>query len=125
MLDYPLLIDKIAEVAHEINRAYCQAIGDDSQLPWDNAPVWQRESARAGVDLHLMGNFGPEASHLAWMKQKREDGWQYGPVKDPEKREHPCLVPFHELPREQQAKDYLFRAVVHSMAKLFDVPRSA
>lgn len=28
----------IAKFAHEVNRAYCQAIGDNSQLPWKKGP---------------------------------------------------------------------------------------
>lgn len=108
-------LDKIARVCHEANRAYCQALGDNSQLPWDEAPEWQKVSARMGVDLHLMGEFGPEASHIGWMQQKLQDGWKYGPAKDAEKKEHPCMVPFAELSREQQAKDYIFRAIVHAM----------
>lgn len=112
-MSHPL--DYIARVCHEANRAYCQALGDDSQPAWEDAPDWQRESARMGVDLHLMGEFGPEASHISWMNQKLNDGWKYGPMKDADKKEHPCLVPFAELPREQQAKDFIFRAVVHAM----------
>lgn len=111
----PNPLDRIARVCHEVNRAYCQALGDDSQPTWENAPQWQRESARMGVDLHLSGDFGPEASHIGWMKQKLEDGWTYGPVKDPEAKQHPCMVPFADLPREQQAKDFIFRAVVHAL----------
>lgn len=109
--EHPL--DKIARLCHEVNRAYCQALGDNSQVPWEEAPEWQRESARMGVDLHLMGDFGPEASHLSWMNVKVQDGWTYGSEKDVNKKEHPCMVPFSELPREQQAKDYIFRAIVH------------
>lgn len=108
-------MDQIARVCHEVNRAYCQALGDMSQPAWEDAPAWQRESARMGVDLHLMGDFGPEASHISWMKQKVEDGWVYGPVKDAEAKTHPCIVPFDMLPREQQAKDFIFRAVVHAL----------
>lgn len=111
--------DRVAQVCHEVNRAYCQALGDTSQMQWSDAPDWQRESARMGVDLHLMGNFGPEASHISWMQQKLDEGWKYGPVKDAEKKEHPCIVPFNELPVNQQAKDYLFRQVVHSIRRLF------
>ena len=112
-------MEQVAEVAHEVNSAYCQALGDSSQLAWDDAPEWQRASARMGVDLHTMGDFGPEASHISWMKQKLDDGWKYGPVKEAEKKEHPCLVPFEQLPKEQQAKDYLFRGVVHATNKVF------
>ncbi len=107
-------IDNIASVCHEANRAYCKTIGDDSQPEWTDAPTWQRESARMGVDLHLMGDHGPEASHISWSKQKLDTGWKYGPVKDPDKKEHPCLVSFAELPLEQQMKDHLFRAIVHA-----------
>jgi hypothetical protein len=105
----------IARVAHEVNRAYCQALGDNSQSAWEAAPEWQKISARLGVVLHLSGEHGPEASHASWMAQKVADGWRHGPEKDPEAKRHPCLVPFYELPVSQQAKDYIFRAVVHAL----------
>lgn len=105
--------EQIARVCHEVNRAYCESLGDISQPSWEEAPQWQRESARMGVDLHTMGDFGPEASHISWMRQKVDDGWTYGAFKDPENKKHPCIMPFAELPREQQAKDFIFRAVVH------------
>lgn len=108
-------IDRIARVCHEVNRAYCQALGDNSQPVWEEAPAWQRESARMGVDLHLMGDFGPEASHISWMKQKETEGWRYGAVKDAVKKTHPCMVPFDRLPVMQKAKDYIFRAIVHAL----------
>ena len=108
----------IAKVCHEVNRAYCQALGDNSQLSWEDAPEWQRSSARMGVDLHTMGDFGPEASHISWMKQKLEEGWVYGDIKDPEKKTHPCIVSFENLPVDQQAKDYIFRQVVHSLVNI-------
>jgi len=110
--------EQIARIAHEVNRAYCQALGDHSQPTWEEAPAWQRDSAMAGVRLHAEpADHGPEASHEAWMAQKVADGWTYGPVKDPSKKEHPCMVPFPELPREQQAKDHIFRAVVRACAR--------
>lgn len=105
----------IARTCHEVNRAYCYALGDHSQPAWYDAPEWQRASARMGVDLHTMGNFGPESSHISWMRQKEAEGWVYGPIKDPEAKQHPCMVPFAQLPVEQQAKDFIFRAVVHAL----------
>jgi hypothetical protein len=104
-----------ARVCHEVNRAYCQAIGDDSQPSWEDAPDWQKESALLGVDLHTHNDVGPEASHESWMAQKIADGWEYGLVKDPVLKIHPCIKPFAELSKEQQIKDHLFRAVVHAM----------
>ena len=98
-----------------VNKAYCEALGDHSQVDWDDAPEWQRESARMGVDFHMTGDFGPEATHISWLKAKIEAGWKYGPIKDESKKEHPCIVPFNQLSVEQQAKDYIFRAIVHEL----------
>ncbi len=110
-------IVRIARCCHEANRAYCQALGDLSQPNWDAAPDWQRQSAIDGVAFHVMHpDAGPEASHRAWMDSKIEAGWVWGPVKDAEKKTHPCITEFALLPREQQAKDYIFRAIVHALA---------
>lgn len=109
-------VEHIARVAHEVNRAYCRSLGDNSQLPWSECPSWQKESARAGVQFHLDNpDAGPSASHDSWLSVKEADGWIYGPVKDAERKTHPCIVPFDLLPREQQAKDFLFRAVIHAL----------
>jgi hypothetical protein len=107
----------IARVCHEVNRAYCASQGDHSQPTWHEAPDWQRESAVAGVRFTLANpQAKPSDSHESWLAQKRDDGWKHGPAKDPERKEHPCLVPYDELPPEQKAKDYLFQAVVRSLA---------
>lgn len=108
--------EEIARVAHEINRAYCQALGDFSQQKWEDAPDWQKNSAINGVRFHIENpDAGPSHSHDEWLKEKTATGWKYGPVKDQEKKEHPCFVAYHMLPVEQKAKDYLFRAVVHAL----------
>ena len=108
--------EEIARVAHEVNRAYCQALGDNSQEPWDEAPDWQKESAVKGVEFHFDNpKAGPEASHMAWLKEKYLTNWTYAKEKNAENKEHPCIVPFQLLPKEQQAKDYIFRAVVHAL----------
>jgi hypothetical protein len=108
----------IARVCHEVNRAYCEAIGDESQVAWEDAPEWQRVSAVEGVKAHLADpDLTPRKSHEIWMGHKLVDGWKYGPKKDPEKKEHPCLLAYASLPLDQQVKDYLFRAVVHAMKR--------
>jgi hypothetical protein len=111
-----MLTEKIAQVAHEVNKAYCEAIGDNSQPSWENAPHWQKESAINGVNFHLSTpDAGPDASHNSWMKEKVDTGWVYGEEKNPEAKTHPCIVPFEELSLSQQVKDHLFRQVVYSL----------
>lgn len=111
----------IAHVAHMINLAYCASLGDNTQPAWEDAPEWQKQSAIAGVEMHLANpDATPEQSHESWLAQKKEQGWKYGKVKDAEKKEHPCFLPYDELPPEQKAKDYLFRGVVHALKGIPD-----
>lgn len=114
-------IDSIAQMAHEVNAAYCLALGDASQPTWEDAPQWQKQSAINGVRLHL-DNPGtlPSESHVSWLREKRQQGWVYGEVKDIEKKTHPCCVDYEDLPIEQKAKDYLFKAVVETIRKQMD-----
>lgn len=111
-----MTIEKIAQIAHEINRAYCQSIGDHSQPTWADAPDWQKQSAINGVGFHLQNpEATPAASHESWLAEKTADGWKYGTVKNPETKEHPCFVPYDELPTEQKTKDYLFKQTIDSL----------
>jgi len=106
----------IARLCHEVNKAYCESLGDHSQAPWDEAPENIKQSIIDGVRYHL-GNEDsePSDSHDNWLVYKRIDGWVYGEVKDAEKKEHPCMVAFQELPIDQQAKDYIFHAIVKTL----------
>lgn len=107
---------EIARVCHEANRAYCLSLGDTSQPSWDDAPEWQKNSAIQGVNFCLDNpDAPPSANHENWLEQKRLDGWVYGPVKDPEKKEHPCFMRYDGLPLEQRKKDSLFKAIVDGL----------
>ena len=109
--------EHIAKVAHQANKAYCESIGDMSQNDWEDAEPHQRSSALAGVEFSLSNpDATPESQHQAWYKHKEAGGWMYGPVKDSEKREHPCMLPYDMLPKDQRLKDALFQAIVKSLA---------
>ena len=109
---------EIAKLCHEVNRSYCAAIGDDSQPSWEDAPEWQKASALKGVEMHMQNELSPRESHEAWFKHKLAEGWKYGPVKDADKREHPCCVEYHMLPAEQRAKDYIFSTIVKTVREI-------
>jgi hypothetical protein len=116
-----LTIEQIARICHEANASYCCSIGDFTQTSWDEAPEWQRESAIKGVEFHLANpEANARASHDSWLKEKTDGGWVYGEVKNPDLKQHPCIVPFEQLLIEQQAKDYLFKGIVHSLAQFVE-----
>lgn len=109
---------RAAKACHEANRAYCESIGDGSQVAWEDAPNWQKVSAVSGVKFHINDPFASAAaSHENWLYQKEADGWSYGPTKDVDAKTHPCMVPFEDLPLEQQHKDAIFRKSVWSSLK--------
>jgi hypothetical protein len=109
----------IAKVCHEANKELCEVLGDRFQTWWENAPGWQKISAINGVKFNLDNPDAPaSASHDSWLAQMRKEGWTYGTVKDLEKKQHPCFVPYEALPAEQQAKDHLFKAIVGALAPL-------
>ncbi|MGA2041113.1 MAG: RyR domain-containing protein [Bryobacteraceae bacterium] len=111
-------VEQIARVCHETNASFCHSIGDHSQKSWDEAEEWQRQSAIAGVEFALANPGAPaSAQHDAWLADKERDGWKFGAVKDPAKKEHPCMAPFNELPLEQRIKDHLFISVVRAFVE--------
>jgi hypothetical protein len=112
------LFERIAEVCHEANRAYCLALGDNTQVSWDEAGDWQRLSAIKGVRFKdEFPDSTPEDSHKSWLIEKQNTGWTYGPIKDAELKTHPCMVEYDALPDSQRAKDYIFQAIAGTLLR--------
>ena len=108
--------EQIAMVCHEANRTLCDLSGDYSQVGWNSAPEWQKASAIKGVEAFLANPaITPEQLHMKWLETKLEDGWVFGEVKDANKKTHPCMLAYHELPAEQKRKDSLFRAICQAL----------
>lgn len=109
----------IAQLAHEVNRAYAASLGDIFIPAWGDATEAQRASILAGVDMHIANpDATPAQSHASWLEQKTAEGWAWGEARDNEKKLHPCFLPYSDLPPEQKAKDYLFRGVVHAALEI-------
>ena len=43
--------------------------------------------------------------HEVWAQNRMNEGWTYGPVRDDQKRQTPCLVPYEDLSEEEKAYD--------------------
>lgn len=111
----------VAEICHEANRALCLNLGDRSQTEWAHAEDWQKKSAYQGVKFCLDNPDAPaSANHESWLRQKEADGWIHGETKSSIEKTHPCIVPYDQLPPEQQAKDHLFRSIVSGLAPFIE-----
>lgn len=110
-----MLIQDVARICHEANRALQIVLADDT-IPvspnWDDLDQETKDSAMNGVFAHIKEDISPEQSHENWMQFKIGTGWTFGPVKDEVKKEHPLLVPYSELSQTDKLKDKLFRAIV-------------
>lgn len=56
-------------------------------------------------DLAELTEMLAKNAHDIWAKQRIGDGWQYGPQRDDAKKQHPCLVPYHELTESEKEYD--------------------
>lgn len=116
-IEWPIAItlnERRAVFVYEVARLQAAAV---------NAPIipeaWsKRDSAfRAqfrDITAKMMGpdRFrDPEAAHDSWWDAYKELGWEYGPVRDVEKKTHPDMVPFHNLGWEERIKDAVYIAL--------------
>jgi hypothetical protein len=46
-----------------------------------------------------------ENAHEIWARQRLGEGWTHGPQRDDRKQEHPCLVPYDQLPESEKQYD--------------------
>ena len=46
-----------------------------------------------------------ENTHEVWAEGRIKDGWSFGEKRDDEKKLHPCLVPYGELPESEKEYD--------------------
>ena len=44
-------------------------------------------------------------THEVWSVNRIKDGWVYGEARDDEKKYHPCLIPYEELPESEKEYD--------------------
>lgn len=107
-------IEEMAQVVHAANRELQRINGDPVNPPWNSLSADLKASTRKGVMVALGGS-SPRSMHAAWAMERRLKGWTYGPVKDEEKKTHPQLVNYNELPEAQRVKDRVFLAIVGAM----------
>ena len=66
----------------------------------------QLESLINGVQAQLDNpDMTPEENHDNWWYMKINQGWRHGYEKDFERKTHPDMVPYQELPEVERKKD--------------------
>ena len=57
------------------------------------------------ADLESLTELLARNAHENWAQQRLRDGWRYGPSRDDARKEHPCLVPYEQLPGSEMVYD--------------------
>ena len=71
---------------------------------WDAEKLTFREDVDGVNEIALMAKL----EHEHWCREKKEDGWRYGPQKDQSLKTNPCLVLWEELPEVEKDKNKKF-----------------
>ena len=56
-------------------------------------------------DLQELTEMLSKNTHENWAKARINHGWSYGPHRDDDKKETPCLVPYEDLPDSEKEYD--------------------
>ena len=114
-------MNKIEFIAHFRHQCWCSyQLGARQPFnPVINAD--QLESLMDGVEYQLAHpDTTPEENHGNWMKMKIKQGWVYGPVKDFDKKTHPDLLPYKDLPEIERLKDQMDILAHRKALELFE-----
>ena len=57
------------------------------------------------AEIRALAELLARNTHEVWAAGRIREGWTYGPVRNDEKRETPCLVPYEELPESEKEYD--------------------
>jgi hypothetical protein len=115
-----MTITDIAKVVHNIQVVFCASIGETIPA-WEDALEIMQTATKIGVrDLINNPNATGGFSHEQWMKNKLAEGYVWGVVRDHVKKTHPSLIPFEQLPHNEQVKDHLFVETVRSLQAFLD-----
>ena len=58
-----------------------------------------------GKEIQELTELLARNAHDVWARQLLADGWCYGPRREDAKKEHPCLVPYEDLPESEKQYD--------------------
>ena len=71
--------------------AHAALAADFDPVPWDEAPEWRRQAARA-VARSALSAANPDQARMAWFTEMAQQGWRWDRVLDEKTKSHPGMV---------------------------------
>jgi hypothetical protein len=139
------------DYVHQLKGSGSSEDENGNLVPWDQLPEKVKDSNRRyadhisiklkAVDCYLVPlqdwdatgfQFKPpeveimaEMEHERWVKERRREGWTYGEERDDNRKVHPSLVTWENLPESEKEKDRnSIRDLPHVLARIgFQIQR--
>ncbi|MGH7720227.1 MAG: RyR domain-containing protein, partial [Gemmatimonadaceae bacterium] len=72
--------------------------------PYTPSPI-DTANVRVPRDIRELTELLARNAHEVWARQRMSDGWTRGPKRDDATKQHPCLIPYEELPESEKQYD--------------------
>jgi RyR domain len=73
-------------------------------LSYKPAPI-DTSGVSLPVEVRQLTEMLARNAHEVWAQERVANGWRYGARRDDARKEHPCLVPYEELPDSEKQYD--------------------
>jgi hypothetical protein len=80
------------------------ALEEESPLPYEPELV-DTSKVELGAEILELTELLARHGHGVWARQRLAEGWSHGPCRDDSRKEHPCLVPYEQLPESEKQYD--------------------
>lgn len=101
------------EIAVEIRKALGETV-----LQHELFTPEQRARRIQAMKASAANNTSDEERHADWMAMHRDAGWVYGPEFDPQRKQHPNMLPWSELPAVTRNKARIFAIVARAAEEI-------
>ena len=116
-----ITVDAVARIVHNAQRDLGYWLEDPyPPEPYDALPEEQRRPVQSLVRL-IIGGYPPEYVQEMWIESMKEKGWDWGEEKDPNRKTHPCITGFEELPLWERKKVLLAYDIVEEFRRHIDL----
>lgn len=123
LTDENIRMGKLIAHARQMNQTYKEN-HPEYGVDWDELTGFYKESNISAADYQdvlaalseeqdlehseALQNYYGELEHIRWSRFYYLNYWKYNPVRNNARREHPDLLPYRELSKEEQQKDIDF-----------------
>jgi RyR domain-containing protein len=72
----------------------------DRPAPYTPEPI-DTSTVELNAGVQALTERLAQNAHDQWARRRLAEGWKWGPGRDDHNKEHPCLVPYADLPETE------------------------